>query len=342
MNVYRLSNRSTHDDFRRAVRATGPVGLTIGNFDGMHLGHQYLFEELSSRLSCFRTAGMPDPLAVLLTFHPHPRSVLGKEDCHNQHYRLQPGRLTPFRMKVELASVYGFSCFAVARFDRALASVSAEDFITRYVASVFRPRVVVVGYDWSFGKERLGDTACLSRLAAELNFEAVIVSAKTDERGVRISSSSVKEALGRGDIAAARTHLGRNFAISGLTRRGHGRGRVLGFATANLVFSDQILPQDGVYAVFARIEGKEFSAVANVGLGPTFGGTERSVEVHLLDADDKDLYHKRMDVEFVERLRDEINYSAVADLLSAIGDDITKARKLLADFAKNRRQRFAL
>ena len=309
----------------RMPRQDGPVGLTIGNFDGMHLGHRALFDRLSSELEAHSPSGVRGR-RVLVTFHPHPRRYFGGlargagRPAREEHLCL-----TTVREKLRLAEAAGFDTFLLLRFTRELSELSPKTFIRRYIAGALQASVVVVGHDWAFGKERSGSAELLQELGADLGFRTVIVD-PVEVGGVRVASRLIRESLAEGDLERAHLFLGRPYCVDGRVVFGLGRGRTLGFPTANLDLAGQVVPADGVYACRAEVEGRVFTAVTNVGTRPTFEGpVKRTVEAHLAEAPDIDLYYKRLRLEFLKRLRPERKFADAAELRTQIANDIRDA-----------------
>jgi riboflavin kinase / FMN adenylyltransferase len=300
-------------------RARGAV-VAIGNFDGVHHGHRAVLREAAALAT---RAGAP--LGVL-TFEPHPREVLTPERA--------PPRLTPFRTKALLLRLRDLDHLYVLRFDRALAALSPEDFARRVLAQGLGVRHGVVGDDFRFGHRRAGDVALLEALGREAGFEVSALAPVAFE-GEVCSSSRIREAIAMGEVARAARLLGHPHHVAGLVVRGDGRGRGLGYPTANLrlLAPRLLLPPDGVYAVRAALVqpggGLAWAdAAASLGTNPTFAGTERRLEVHLLDQQ-RDLYGRRLCVAFVERLRAQETFASAEALVAQMGRDCARARSLL-------------
>lgn len=288
--------------------------VTPGNHDGVHFGHRAL-------LDAARAMATRDGSAVVaLTFDPHPAAVLAPERA--------PALLTTIDRRRELLLAFGADRVEVVRFDRAFASLSPEAFVRSVLVESLDTHGVVVGPDFHFGKARAGDTDALRELGREHGFEVQTVGPVTLE-GAVVSSTRVRQAVRAGDVRGAARLLGRLHDVDGRVVRGDGRGRSIGVPTANLDCDPVLLPEDGVYAVAARMLGEPdvLLGVANLGVRPTFAAG-RSVEVHLLDVD-RDLYDARMRVAFVERLRGEQKFDGVEALKAQIARDAAEARKLL-------------
>ncbi len=294
--------------------------VAIGNFDGVHLGHQAVISD-ARRIA--REAGAP--LAVL-TFEPHPREVLGQADG--------PFRLTPFRIKLREIAGLGVDILYLLRFDRKFASLAADDFIHRLLVGGLGVSHVVVGYDFAYGRARSGNSALLQENAEAGGYRVSQVSVAGTDQG-KYSASEARARLSAGDVAGAAQILGRPWEIEGRVQRGERRGRKLGFATANLAIAGMLHPAHGVYALWAGVkrgadDGPEWRpAVANLGRRPTFDENELLLEVHVLDFAG-DLYGRRLRARFVARVRPERRFEGLDELKAQIARDTACARDLLS------------
>jgi riboflavin kinase / FMN adenylyltransferase len=293
--------------------------VAIGNFDGVHRGHRALVSAAVARAR--ERAGT----AVVLTFDPHPARVLAPERA--------PGALSTPTQKAEFLSALGVDVLAVLPFDEELSRLAPAEFVSRIVASSLQARRVFVGDGFRFGRGQAGDVATLRALGAQHGFTLEAI-APVSQGGEPISSSRVRDALARGDVAAARALLGRAYAIDGRVVAGDGRGRTIGVPTANLASENEVVPARGVYAARCRVSAPSLGAearpaVVNVGERPTFGGTTTTIEVHLLDFTG-DLYGSSLRLAFEQRLRDERRFPGVEALVAQIRDDVARARVLLS------------
>lgn len=288
---------------------------TLGNFDGFHRGHQRLVDRL---VRVGRSRRRP---SVVVTFDPHPAVVLAPHRA--------PSILTNRRQRLILLASSDIDRIVLLHFSRRVANIEAEDFVRDFLSGTLGVIHMVVGPYVGYGRGREGDVDHLRRLSGELGFSVEVVpSVECDGR--RVSSSSIREALRRGQLDVAERMLGRPYAVMSRVVHGHHRGKKLGIPTANLRPRGLELPPDGVYAVRVRVSGQEpRPAVANVGTNPTFGDTERALEVHLFDFD-ADLYGRRLEVAFVRMLRGEVRFPDVAALVAQIHADIAEARRILA------------
>ena len=288
----------------------GPV-LTIGNFDGVHLGHQALIR---------RTVAMAQErgvLAAALTFHPAPQDVLAP-------HRAAP-RIQSLDQRLASLSETGLGCVFVEPFTLELGQLEPGAFADRILRERIGVQGVVLGHDFRFGKGRAGDADFLKRyLSVPVDQVAAVL-----DGDLPISSSRIRKALLAGAVGTAKTLLGRHHRVLGQVGHGEKRGRTIGFPTANLEHLQGLIPKPGVYAARARVGSQWWSAVANIGTRPTFDGQTSSVEVHLLDFKEM-LYDMPLELAFVERLRDEVRFPSVEALVEAITKDVARARELLA------------
>ncbi|MEO6026843.1 MAG: bifunctional riboflavin kinase/FAD synthetase [Candidatus Binatia bacterium] len=294
-------------------RFVAPV-LTLGNFDGVHRGHQAILGRV------VEVAHADGGDAVALTFNPHPVAVLRPDRA--------PALITALRDRIGLISGTGIDVLIVQHFTAAFAALTAEEFVERFVVERLGAKRLVVGHSVSFGHERRGDAALLATLGARFGF-AVEVVGPVRVDGHDVSSSAVRRAIAAGDIGLATTLLGRPHRLGGRVVRGKQRGKTIGFPTANVRVRAGMLPPDGVYAVRVRRDGVWIDGVANIGTNPTFGDTGRTLEAYLFDFD-ADIYGVRVDVAFIERLRGEEKFSSVEALVAQIQRDADQARALLA------------
>ena len=294
------------------------AAVAIGNFDGVHPGHQTVIHEagLIAGDMCRPWAG--------LTFEPHPRAFFTPDS--------EPFRLTPFRYKAQRIAELGADLLIVQRFDKAFSSLPAEDFVITVLVDGLGAGHVVSGYDFVFGHKRGGNCELLLAMGAKKGFGFTAVNAQTDSSGEAYSSTRVRERLGDADPRGAAAILGQDFEIEGRVARGEARGKSIGFPTANIPLGAYLRPALGVYAVRAAIEQENgeiwLDGVANIGVRPTFGGDGVVLEVFLFDFDD-DLYGKSLRVRLVDFLRPEKKFDGVDDLKAQIAQDSAKAQKIL-------------
>lgn len=289
-----------------------PTVLTLGVFDGLHLGHQLIVRTVVERA---RACGA---VPTVVTFDPHPRAVLHPESA--------PPLLQTFDQKIEALGVLGVEQAIVVRFTPEFARVRAEEFLRDVVGERLQAREVYLGRGFAFGHKREGDIALLRRVSERLGFHADEV-AEVRLRGRRISSSRVRELLSEGRVNLARRMLGRPYGVEGRVVRGAERGRTLGFPTANLHPQNRVIPRGGVYVTATLIEGRWLRSVTNVGTRPTFErDAEASVETYVMDWAG-DLYGDVVRTRFLHRLRDERKFSSLDELRSQIARDARRAAR---------------
>jgi len=300
---------------RRAERLPGSV-LTLGNFDGAHLGHQAIVRRAVARAR--EAAG----LAVALTFEPHPVAVLAPARA--------PLMLQTLHDRLASLAGLGIDVTVVQRFTRAFAALDPEAFVRDFLLRHLGLAHVVVGYNVNFGRDRAGTSETLRTLGARLGFGVEVVGpVATAGDGEQVSSTRLRALLQAGDMPRARALLGRPYALRGRVVVGDRRGRALGFPTANLhLRAGLLLPPDGVYAVGVEVDGRAHEGVLNIGVRPTFAGKRRTIEVHVLDFG-RDLYRRWLVVKVIERLRGEQAFSGPEALRAAIARDVERARRVL-------------
>ena len=288
-----------------------PTVLAIGNFDGVHTGHQQLLKSVIAE-------ARPDEVKTVMTFEPHPLAILDPVR--------EPPRLIDLRTKVKLLTQAGIDCVNVMRFSTAFARLSATNFIER-VQKTFSLRSLVVGNDFRFGHARVGDIVLLRELAAQLGFELVVVP-DWREGQKRVSSKLVRTVIRNGDFELAHKLLGRRYSLAGRVQHGRKLGHQLGYPTANIRFTGK--PSlDGIYASYAFLDNRRWPAALSVGTRPAVNdGTNISIEAHLIGFTGN-AYGKRLTLEPVERLRSEQNYADLAQLRQAIGEDVAQCVRLL-------------
>ncbi|UCD71034.1 MAG: bifunctional riboflavin kinase/FAD synthetase [Syntrophobacterales bacterium] len=298
------------ENIRRKFRK--PV-LTLGNFDGVHLGHQKIFKALKEE------ARKINGEAIVFTFDPHPLQVLAPQTC--------PPFITPFKKKMMLVEKSGIDVLIVATFDLNLANITPEAFVKQILVNKIGIKKILVGYNYYFGKDRKGNVAMLIRLGEKFGFEVKVIEAiKINDTPV--SSSKIRELIQDGKMGQAAQLLGRNYLLIGKVIWGADRGKQLGFPTANLEILNGLYPKTGVYAVEAIMGNKTYPGVANVGHRPTFGKKPLSVEVHILDFS-QDIYGEEIQLVFIERIREEKAFENPDSLVRQIKTDVDEARKIL-------------
>jgi riboflavin kinase/FMN adenylyltransferase len=290
--------------------------VTVGSFDGVHLGHQEVLREIARR------AGAAGRVSVLVTFEPHPLEVVNPQAA--------PPLLTTDPERREILAQLPLDYVLLVRFDRQLASLSPEDFVDRVLLGQCQMRELVIGHDHGFGRGRSGDVDTLRRLGAARGFEVDVVEV-VDVGEQHVSSSRIRRAVAGGDLATAARMLGRPYQVSGRVGQGERRGRQIGVPTINLtdIPPQKLLPPDGVYAVRVEWRGGRADGMMNQGPKPTFQDGRRSLEAHLFDFDGN-LYGEWVRIEWVERLRDVERFPSVEALQRQLDRDRTRAREVFA------------
>jgi riboflavin kinase/FMN adenylyltransferase len=293
-----------------------PSIVTIGVFDGVHRGHQHLLSRLVSEA---RSSGR---IAAVLTLFPHPDRVL--HGGTGRYYLTTPAE------KARLLGELGIDYVITHPFDLAVSQIRAAEFVDLILAHLKMSSLWVTA-DFALGYRREGDFAFLSAYGAQKGFEVRQVELLTGENSHAIRSSAIRDALLAGGVEQAALWLGRPYRVQGPVVHGDHRGRTIGFPTANLdVWAEQVIPRDGVYACWAGLGRERFMAVANIGLRPTFGGTDTRVEAHLLDFD-RDIYGQELILDFVARLREERKFEGIDALIRQIGQDARRGREILTN-----------
>jgi len=296
----------------RAFSPPTETSITIGNFDGVHLAHRELIRRTVSHAVEFQVP------AVVLTFFPHPIRFF---DPGARFYEI-----TPIGEKAARMAELGIDVFVVESFDGEIGAMTPEDFAGEILRERMRARIVTVGYDFNFGKNRTGSPAMLARLGRTLGFGVDVVPPLL-RGGAIVSSSRIRELLLAGRVREAEELLCRPYKVSGPVVRGAARGRKLGFPTANVAFTQELVPLPGIYVIDAGVGGAVYRGVANVGFTPTFGENSLCVEAYLFGFDG-DLYGREMTVWFRDRIRDERKFQKVDELVAQIGKDVEYARSL--------------
>ena len=300
------------EPFTRAV-------VTIGNFDGVHLGHQALFHEVVERADAI------DGTSVAMTFEPHPLRVL-KQNNH-------PPLITMYEQKIELIARAQMDVLVCVPFTLDFAALSPREFVEDILMHKIGMQAIVVGGDYSFGRNREGNLGMLRTFGELFDFEVILSDWIKTNRSLsgRISSTRIREMVIEGRVDEVQPLLGRFYQIRGEVAHGRNRGgKLLGFPTANINLQDELCPKTGVYAVTVECLNRKFQGVANIGYSPTFDDHIFTVEVHILDFNDT-IYGVKIRVNFIKRIRDEIRFSNLEQLSDAIRNDVETARKLLPD-----------
>ena len=306
-----------HDikDFRKIPNAI----VTIGTFDGVHLGHQAVFKQMVDKA---RQIGGE---TVVITFFPHPRIVISPND---NRLRL----ITSQEDKIEHLRRSNIDNLIIINFTKEFSHTSSEDFIKDYVVRYIQPAILVIGYDHHFGSNRSGDFDTLSKLGMEFHFAVEKIN-EQDIEDITISSTKIRSALQKGDIKLANKLLGYSYSTSGIVKHGDSIGRTLGFPTANISIKPeyQLIEKTGVYATIAKVDGKDYPSMTYIGRRPTISNElPTSIETYIMDFDG-DLYGKEIRVTFVDRVRDEMTFDNLERLKSQIQEDKANIIRILSN-----------
>ncbi len=301
---------------RLGERAFPRVAAAVGTFDGVHAGHQRIIGTVVAQAR--RSKGT----ATIFTFVNHPLEILQPDRA--------PRLITPYLLKERLLGALGMDLLVAIPFTAAFAEMQAEAFVAEVLINRLRVEFLCVGFDFTFGQGRRGTPDILKRMGRELGFAVEVIPPVT-VNGTVVKSAMIRDLLSQGKVGEAVQYLTRPYAVSGEVVPGAGRGKTLGFATANLIPSRDFLIPDGVYAGRAYFAGQGHDAAINVGVAPTFGGGDRRIEAHLLglDADSAPAYGQVLIVSFWERLRDEVRFATPAELKTQVDRDIARAREIL-------------
>ncbi|GAB4012168.1 MAG: bifunctional riboflavin kinase/FAD synthetase [Bdellovibrio sp.] len=285
---------------------TESVALTIGNFDGVHLGHHFLLEQVK------KITNGNIPIAVM-TFDPHPQLVLKSKTAFLVE---DPGK------KFELLHSAGVKYVVEVKFTRDFSTLSPKDFINEYILKSGKVKKIFLGHDFNFGSNKQGGIEDFIEVFQGKNVEIEKLKPLIHE-GTIVSSSVIRDCINSGNVEKARIYLGRAFSLIGPVIKGAGRGKIIGFPTANIDYSkDRTLPKLGVYSTLTKYKGLTYKSVTNVGKNPTFGGDNINIETNILDFDN-DIYGERIEILFLKRIRDEVKFSNTNELVDQIKKDIS-------------------
>ncbi|MFY0644577.1 MAG: bifunctional riboflavin kinase/FAD synthetase [Bacteroidia bacterium] len=297
-------------------RPNDPVVLTQGTFDGIHIGHQHILKHLVAQAK--KLGGE----SVLLTFYPHPRLVLYPND---NELKL----LTDLEEKINLVSELGLDHLIVLPFTKELSRLSPEQFVDTVLIDQLKVSKVIVGYDHRFGRNREGSFIDMERFARAKKFELQEIPAHDVDECI-VSSTKIRQALLGGDIEEANLLLGRKYSLNGEVVHGNKRGKDLGYPTINLHISSEykLIPNNGVYAAHAMIEGHTYGAMLNIGDNPTFDDKNWSIEAHIFEFN-KNVYNQKVEIAFVKKMRDEMKFNSVDELKSQMTKDEVLAKRII-------------
>ncbi|THB65543.1 MAG: bifunctional riboflavin kinase/FAD synthetase [Desulfovibrio sp.] len=288
--------------------------VTIGNFDGVHKGHQKLINR------AIQKAKARNMTSVVVSFCPHPLKVLVGPNV--------APFITVREQKLDILESLGVDLTLLLNFTKEMAALSPEEFVATYLADWLNTKELIVGYDYSFGKGRKGNFELLSSLGDKHGYQAERLDPVIIDSAI-VSSTRIRDLIQAGDVWPVKALMGRFYVVRGSVVHGRNRGgRLLGFPTANLKLQNEVYPKKGVYAIWVQLEHRFLPAVANIGVNPTFGNEDLSVEAHILDFDE-DIYGHEMRVHFVQRLRDEKKFSGIEELTARIREDVALGRRIL-------------
>ena len=290
-----------------------PTSATIGNFDGVHLGHKKIIDAVKKEA---REKGLS---SCVITFHPHPQKVLQNIDIP---------LLVPIRERLKLLESQGVDYVACYTFTKELSQISAKDFITETLVGKLNLKHLIVGPDFSFGRKREGNSELLRVMGGQLGFETRVLEPAVIEDKI-VSSTAVRQFVRDGDVREASKFLGYDFYIEGQVVEGERRGRQIGFPTLNIDSDWDILPKVGVYATRVYIDDEQKESITNVGYRPTFGSDKLLIETHVFDFG-KEVYGKRVRVEFIKRVRDEQKFDGPDALVEQIELDVLEVKEILS------------
>lgn len=293
--------------------------LTVGTFDGVHEGHKALMETVVAK------AEEREARSLVVTFDPHPRDIIN------------PGKggiklLSTLEERSEILENFGIDVLLVIPFDRDFSLLSSEEFIRDVIYEKVGVSEFVIGYDHHFGKDREGTIETIERLGKELDFASYVVS-KREMRETTISSTVIRNTLSEeGDVKKAAGFLGRSYMLNGMVTHGAGRGKEIGFPTANIrpEHENKVIPKNGVYVVKVRVDDDWYGGMMNIGIRPTFDGEEKTLEVHIFEFEGS-LYGKKIQVRFLDRIRDEKKFDGPGQLIQQLNKDKSRALELLAN-----------
>ena len=293
-----------------------PTVLTIGTFDGVHLGHQKIIERVVA------TARQEGLLATIFTFFPHPRMVVQ----HDKSLKL----IHTLEEKKQLLQRLGVDLLVVQPFNEAFAQLTAEEFVSTILVQHLNVKKVIIGYDHRFGRNRTANINDMRLFGEKYGFAVEEISVQEVDE-VSVSSTKIREALNKGDVTTAKHYLGTPYSLTGTVVHGLKLGRTLGYPTANIQVTEdyKLIPKDGVYAVYSYIDARKVYGMMSIGKNPTIEGKGASIEVYFFDFNG-DLYDRELTIYFVKYLREERKFSSVALLKKQLQDDETTARKAIA------------
>lgn len=308
----------TYYDLESIPELTQNSVITFGVFDGLHIGHQDVLENVRARADADKL------VSVLFGFYPHPLTFLAPEKC--------PPVLMCLPKRIEILEQLGIEITIFVNFNEQIASMSPGTFVNSILLNMCRAKHVVVGYACQFGKDREGNAQLLESMGQQSQFGVTVVP-PTQLNGLPVHSTRIRQAIARGDLGLASQLLGRIYSVSGTVIHGDSRGTQLGFPTANIEIGEQLCPPNGVYAIRAKLADRWLDGVLNIGIRPTFNGTKFQVESHLFNFDET-IYGESIEIFFIEKIRSERKFSNMGALVQQIRRDIAVADEVLAQQPK--------
>ncbi len=300
-----------------SFQSTKKTIVTLGTFDGMHIGHQAILNKLKLQKKKYGYE------TLVLTFFPHPRMVLKTDH--------QISLLNTIDERVKLIDHFGIDHLVVQEFTKEFANLSAEEFVKTVLVDQFNIGKIIIGYDHRFGKNRSADIHDLIEFGKKYHFDVEQISAE-ELNDVSVSSTKIRNALNVGDVALAKTYLGYPYMVSGTVVSGKQLGRTIGYPTANIKVAQdyKLIPAIGVYVVGVTVKGKDYYGMLSIGTNPTVGGTEKTVEVYIFDFNDT-IYDEEITVRFLTRIRGEEHFGSIDLLIEALKNDEVFSRKFLSN-----------
>jgi riboflavin kinase/FMN adenylyltransferase len=319
------NGKRTADNYMQVIKYRSDVTpefkgafITIGNFDGVHLGHRHVFQRL------IQSARAAERKALLVTFVPHPKMVMHPE---RRPFYL----LTTLEERIKLLEEMQLDAVILIPFTLQYAATTAEEFIKGFLWERLRVRKIFIGHDYKFGQGQAGNRDMLTAWGQKLDFEVEVINAFSCG-DIVISSTRIRKLILAGDVRQAAVLLGRPYNVGGSVVAGKGRGSSLGFPTANIKPLKELLPAKGVYAALVNLKEKQYQAVLNIGLNPTFGDVDLSLEVHLMGFPPENIYGQSLDVLFIDRIREECRFSSPEELVVQIRQDTEQAGAILKHY----------
>ncbi len=291
--------------------------ITIGTFDGVHAGHKVILDKVVAH------ANDNNKSSVLVTFDPHPRKLIFPEETIDI--------LTPLNEKLELITATGIEHVVVVPFTKEFAQLSAQEYISDFLVKKLKPSTIIIGYDHHFGNDRKGNIELLQKMKAEYGFGVIEIEAQLIQEAA-ISSTKIRTAIAYGNIEEAAKMLNRNYSVTGIVQRGQQLGRKLNYPTANIspLNKEQLLPANGVYAIYGHYDKARYSGMLNIGIRPTIDNDKTlHIEAHLFDFN-QEIYNEQLKVEFVKRIRDEVKFDSIDALKAQLDKDAISAKDVLA------------